>query len=69
LAAFFIRPEPLHFSHGAGKILRPGAGCFTAGKPVPLQAGHFSSTLSNLICFFIARPASMSTFDTPDRGG
>jgi hypothetical protein len=51
LAAFFIRPLPLHFSHGGGKILRPGAGCLTGGNPVPLQAGHFSSSLSILIRF------------------
>jgi hypothetical protein len=46
------RPFPSHFVHRGPKILLPGAGCLITGtKPVPLQAGHISSTTSDLIGF------------------
>jgi hypothetical protein len=49
-----IRPLPPHTLQGAGYTLLPGfAGCLTAGKPVPSQAGYFFS-----IVFFICRPNS-----------
>jgi hypothetical protein len=38
-----MRSLPPHFRQGAGKILRPGSGCRTDGKPVPLQASHSNS--------------------------
>jgi len=51
LAAFVIRPLPPHSVQRGAYILRPGRGCLTGSTPVPLQAGHFSSTLANLIRF------------------
>jgi hypothetical protein len=56
LAAFFIRPLPPHFVQRGGYILRPGAGCSTGSTPMPLQAGHLSSTLSSLIRFIAVEP-------------
>jgi hypothetical protein len=53
VAASLMRPLPLQVAHGGGYILRPGFGCcLTAGKPVPLQAGHLRS-IRVIFDFFI----------------
>ena len=58
-----MRPFPSHFLQAAGYILRPGRdGCFTAGKPVPLQAWHFTS-LTSVLRMRHSREAALQTWE------